>query len=149
MTWTDNPPCSGLGHLFFPPHGETTRGAESREREAKQICATCPVIDTCRQEGRKGHEAGIWGGENDLERAIAGYPPLYQPRRVQDAIRKAREAGIVIPNYRKPGKPLHPCGTNAAYRRHLRDHEEPCVPCREANKLYQAQRRERYAARTA
>jgi hypothetical protein len=28
---------------------------------------------------------------------------------------------------------LEPCGTDAAYRRHLRRKEEPCEPCRAAN----------------
>lgn len=28
---------------------------------------------------------------------------------------------------------LKPCGTPAAYARHLRDRETPCQPCREAN----------------
>ena len=28
---------------------------------------------------------------------------------------------------------LKPCGTNAAYARHLRHHEKPCPPCCEAH----------------
>ena len=28
---------------------------------------------------------------------------------------------------------LQPCGTNAAYRRHLRHHEPPCRPCLDAH----------------
>lgn len=31
------------------------------------------------------------------------------------------------------GKPKSPCGTEAAYRRHLRHREEPCAACREAH----------------
>jgi hypothetical protein len=34
----------------------------------------------------------------------------------------------------QPGKPpLKPCGTLAAYRRHLWRGEEPCQPCKDAN----------------
>ena len=32
------------------------------------------------------------------------------------------------------GKPVAPCGTVAAYRRHLRHSEEPCEACRAANR---------------
>lgn len=32
---------------------------------------------------------------------------------------------------------LRPCGTVAAYSRHLRRGEEPCQPCRTANTAYQ------------
>jgi len=35
---------------------------------------------------------------------------------------------------------LKPCGTMAAARRHWRDGEEPCAPCREAELRYQRNR---------
>ena len=41
---------------------------------------------------------------------------------------------------------LQPCGTWAAYKRHLRKDEEPCDDCREAARV---QQRERSAARRA
>ncbi len=40
--------------------------------------------------------------------------------------------------------PTAPCGTVAAYKRHLRHHEAPCDPCRAAWAEYQ---RDRYRAR--
>lgn len=33
----------------------------------------------------------------------------------------------------KPPRELKPCGTPAAYRRHIKRGEEPCEPCRAAN----------------
>lgn len=36
---------------------------------------------------------------------------------------------------------LRPCGTLAAYRRHLRAAETPCGPCAEANRVRQSERR--------
>jgi hypothetical protein len=40
-----------------------------------------------------------------------------------------------------PGPPAtQPCGTVAAYKRHLRHREPPCDPCREANAAYQHDR---------
>jgi hypothetical protein len=41
------------------------------------------------------------------------------------------------------GEPLKPCGTQAAYRRHIRRSETPCQPCKEA---HAAERRDRYTA---
>lgn len=35
---------------------------------------------------------------------------------------------------------LMPCGTESAYRRHLRRGEQPCVPCTEANAARQRRR---------
>lgn len=34
---------------------------------------------------------------------------------------------------------LQPCGTRAAYMRHLKAGEQPCEPCREAKNAYQRQ----------
>ncbi|MDB5716457.1 MAG: hypothetical protein JWO15_3854 [Sphingomonadales bacterium] len=39
------------------------------------------------------------------------------------------------------GLDLKPCGTEAAYRRHLRHDEEPCNPCRTAAVAADAERR--------
>lgn len=37
----------------------------------------------------------------------------------------------------KPGRPAtQPCGTVAAYQRHLRNGEQPCAACRAANNEY-------------
>lgn len=32
--------------------------------------------------------------------------------------------------------PVQPCGTVAAYKRHLRNGEQPCADCRAANSAY-------------
>ena len=45
----------------------------------------------------------------------------------------------------QPGpKPVRPCGTLAAHRRHVRHGEAPCAACRAA---YNAEHRRLYAAR--
>lgn len=37
----------------------------------------------------------------------------------------------------QPGRPVtQPCGTVAAYKRHLYNDEEPCDACREANRVH-------------
>jgi len=44
-----------------------------------------------------------------------------------------------------PGRPVsRPCGTVAAYKRHLRHNEHPCMACRTANATYH---RDRYNER--
>nr|WP_255450397.1 WhiB family transcriptional regulator [Skermania sp. ID1734] len=55
--------------IFFPP----ARGPERTrsEREAKAICAGCPVLHTCRRYAVQAKEPhGIWGGLSARERAL-------------------------------------------------------------------------------
>lgn len=64
--WADHAACRGADtELFFPHSGETTK-----IREAKAICATCPVWPECRQDGIDGGESrgGIWGGLTETDR---------------------------------------------------------------------------------
>lgn len=42
---------------------------------------------------------------------------------------------------KKPIRKLSPCGTLAAYRRHLKNREVPCEPCSEASRIYTRRRR--------
>jgi WhiB family redox-sensing transcriptional regulator len=56
--------------LFF--HSDNERGLARlhRERRAKQVCAGCPVLATCRAHAlRAGEVFGIWGGLSEHERA--------------------------------------------------------------------------------
>lgn len=50
-----------------------------------------------------------------------------------------------IPRQRvKPApKDLQPCGTAAAYNRHLRNREKPCEPCAEASRVKNRNRKDR------
>ena len=56
--------------VFFPPHhAERKNERQSRERRAKAICASCPVLEPCLDYAltiREPH--GIWGGLNEMER---------------------------------------------------------------------------------
>ena len=73
--WVDIAPCRGHTELFFGPDGERPERRAAREKIAKSFCAHCTVADACREAGRRNRENGIWGGENDEERALAGYAP--------------------------------------------------------------------------
>jgi len=55
--------------VFFHPWGE--RGDRRRQREmvAKEICASCPVIDQCARHALAAREQyGVWGGMGEDER---------------------------------------------------------------------------------
>ena len=46
--------------LWFPEHG-----ASEEAREARRICAQCPVRTSCLQSALDtGEQYGLWGGEN-------------------------------------------------------------------------------------
>ena len=83
-------PCSGRTHLFFAPPGERRVRREKREATARSYCNQCSVAVMCKLAGRAGREHGIWGGENDEERAAAGFPPMFPHRKA--IVRAAQEA---------------------------------------------------------
>lgn len=68
--WQYDGACRELDtELFFHPEGE--RGASRRRRaaNAKAICATCPVLEECRNHALSAREPyGIWGGMTEEER---------------------------------------------------------------------------------
>lgn len=49
---------------FYPPlRTERKHERIAREHRAKSVCATCPVIDACRNHALAGDERfGVWGG---------------------------------------------------------------------------------------
>ncbi len=77
--WQYEGACRDLpSEMFFHPEGERGPRRRNRENAAKAVCATCPVIQQCRDQALSIQEPyGIWGGlsEDDrtmiLERKIA------------------------------------------------------------------------------
>lgn len=54
---------------FFHPEGERGSTRRRRAATAKAICATCPVIEQCREYALATQEPyGIWGGMTEEER---------------------------------------------------------------------------------
>ena len=69
--WQWRAACRGEDSaLFFAPnHPEPKEERAKREREAKAICAVCPVRIECLEYAVRIREPhGIWGGLNELER---------------------------------------------------------------------------------
>ncbi len=61
--------------LFFHPEGERGPRRANREATAKAVCATCPVLLTCRAHALSVREPyGVWGGlsEHDREQLCTG-----------------------------------------------------------------------------
>ena len=61
--WMADAACIGKPQAwFFPGRGEAIS-------TAKNVCAGCPVLDTCREYAlAKGEHHGIWGGMSERER---------------------------------------------------------------------------------
>lgn len=57
--WRTQAACIGHSDMFFPEVGH----GRDKAREAKAMCATCPVIDQCRDYAlRTAPIHGIWAG---------------------------------------------------------------------------------------
>lgn len=68
--WQMHGVCRGVdSSVFFHPDGERGRARAQRERRAKQLCHSCPVISQCRRHALSAAEPyGIWGGMSEAER---------------------------------------------------------------------------------
>lgn len=69
--WQLRASCRGMdSDLFFHPEQERGIGRAAREARAKQICWTCPVLESCREHALTVEEPyGVWGGMSESERA--------------------------------------------------------------------------------
>ena len=68
--WQYQAACKGLvTDIFFYSDRERGPKRAKREKIAKAICATCPVIKECRDQAlRLAEPYGIWGGLTQEER---------------------------------------------------------------------------------
>lgn len=65
--WFDDARCSGVGPALF----YAERGDEAVARQARAVCAQCPVARQCLDHALTNAEVhGIWGGTNGHERAV-------------------------------------------------------------------------------
>lgn len=89
-SWADRAACRGSDLvLFFGPDGERQREKGIREKEAKAICARCPVRGECFDSAQSRPERyGVYGGFNEDERA---YDRRRQMRRAA-TVERARKA---------------------------------------------------------
>ena len=71
--WVAWAACKGQTQLFFPPLAERPQARFRREAQARRLCAGCPVDEQCRAFARTNREYGLWGGESEEERHLAGF----------------------------------------------------------------------------
>jgi WhiB family redox-sensing transcriptional regulator len=85
--WYLSARCRGADpSLFFHPDGERGRARQVRQRQAKQICETCPVMTRCRDHAVQHGEAfGTWGGLSEEDRRRADGITRHRPRWPQRA----------------------------------------------------------------
>jgi WhiB family redox-sensing transcriptional regulator len=69
--WDAGARCRGVdATLFFGPNRfEPKADRLAREARAKALCATCPVLTTCRERALANDELyGVWGGLSETDR---------------------------------------------------------------------------------
>ena len=100
---TTKTPCADTPDLFW----STTPADETK---AKALCSDCPLRAACAQQAIDNDEtAGTWGGLTAGER-----------------LQLRRGVGWWIDD---EGRARKPCGSDSAYRAHLKYKEPPCEPC--------------------
>ncbi|MBU9765859.1 WhiB family transcriptional regulator [Mycobacterium sp. TNTM28] len=69
--WQQLGRCRDTGPaVFFGADGEDRRTRLNRVRQAKQVCADCPVLSACRDHALTSAEQyGVWGGLTASERS--------------------------------------------------------------------------------
>lgn len=134
--WRANALCAtpaGRRIDFFPNPGD-----EQGIAKAKAICAACPVAAAClrdalAQEGGS-HPEYRWGVRGGLtgDQRFNRHRTLVRARG-RNADDDEPQTAMAQSSGKSRGQKTAPCGTEAAYKRHLRWNEQPCSPCREAN----------------
>jgi WhiB family redox-sensing transcriptional regulator len=108
--WADDAACKGSTELFYPE-----RGDNAAVKEAKKICAICPIKQKCLDYALWHNERiGIWGGTTDRDR-----------ERIKQQAKHDSE----------------PHGTHAGWMMHYRRKQPPCEPCKNAKNIYQNEKK--------
>ena len=69
--WHERAACRGIGpEAFYPTAGTLETTTTHPYRDARKVCATCPVTDECRDAGQS-EAHGMWAGESPSERRRA------------------------------------------------------------------------------
>ena len=124
MMWMKYAACKGLPvDLFMPKRGEI-----SKIKEARKICAGCPVLKACRdysiEAAQEADLDGVFGGWTKLER-------MKYMRSKGLHFRRMGYSNQPMPTVERRDANSH--GTASAYRRHIKAHEEPCQECLESH----------------
>ena len=95
MTWYLKASCRGKEtKLFFPIDDERTGMRRKREKQAKEICARCAVVNECLKAGE--FEDGIWGGLTRTERMGASRHRVQLERPMASALVENESPWVII-----------------------------------------------------
>ncbi|MFF5980887.1 WhiB family transcriptional regulator [Streptomyces olindensis] len=120
LAWAERAACTGYSlDLFFSE-------ADLKVREAKQVCARCPVRGECLTEGLRAEDASRYG-------IYGGLTPEERTELVDAQARLLAEVRGQEPPKPRTGRKLAECGTRSAYQRHVRKGEPIDPACRAAN----------------
>lgn len=123
-TWVRKAACRSIDpELFFSGHAADRAAAQG-------FCARCPVQPRCLDDVL---EAEGSASRSDRFGIVAGLTP----RERRDEYERRVSAGNAFPPVRRL---LQPCGTAAAYRRHLRHGEPADSLCLQAERVARAAR---------
>jgi WhiB family transcriptional regulator, redox-sensing transcriptional regulator len=111
--WVKRAPCHGLTALFFSD-------SAADQRQAKAVCATCPVIAECRTavDNEPVRSGGVWAGTSQRERRSARHDSI--------------QSGEIPARSTHARSPINH-GTNSGYQTHMRYGVPMCGPCRMAH----------------
>lgn len=133
--------------LFYP----LGHGAPAQVEQAKAVCRRCDVKDTCLKWAlESGEDFGIWGGlTEDERREVKRRATARPPQRDCADCGETFQPGLASQKRCVPCRmpPLKPCGTEAAYRRHMEAGERPCDACATARREYRQAARAKAAAK--
>lgn len=66
--------CANKMNIFYSDTRERPQRRMRREAEAKEVCRLCSNATVCRDYAREMREPfGVWGGETEYERFLAGF----------------------------------------------------------------------------
>ena len=119
--WVAEAACRGQGDLYSS-YPATTAAAEL----VRVTCLACPVLAACERYSREHDVEGIWSGRwhSPVSGGARDFLEPPEPRRSSQVV----------------------CGTLAGYRRHKRQREEACGPCKAANSAAARELKARRAA---
>jgi len=92
-------PCTDKTETFFPEFGEV----QEKTKEAKALCATCPMVLACLNQALKDNQQyGIWGGATVQERKRMRNHPSQKIDHLKSLERLGRSIAVAISQTKKP-----------------------------------------------
>jgi hypothetical protein len=133
--WLDDAACRGMDPAIFAPWPASVSISlqnPSLAVPAKKVCGRCDHRTECIADG-EGDSYSVRGGLTPAERRTNG-PKVCPTCGMTFTSAQARGSHERI-------HAVQPCGTDAAYQRHIRNKEAPCAECREAHRVARANER--------